>query len=268
MYTPVQVNVYLAAFAGAIAGLAKGAGNAPSPVGSSTSTTYQFISDVADAFAQSFDQAYSTVGQPPTSLETNIIQELSEAVWEDRGPANATAATTSTTYDPETLVLSAVITEGLATVAAQGVPAGDIWTAYTPTFNTANNDGVIGNGVIAGFYKVDGDTLYYSIEFDIGGTTNLGTGSFVFGLPTGFTPDNAKMIGFGVMLSSGAAGIALAVPPTYPIEQVAAADFGPPVGIGTLWAMSSGAGVALDATNPAAFAAGDSIFMQGSVAIV
>lgn len=268
MYTPVQVNTYLAAFAGAIAGLARGAGNAPSPVGSSTSATYQFISDVADAFAQSFDQAYSTVGTVPSDFEQNTIAELSEAVWEDRGPTNATAATTSTTYDAETLVLAAVVTEALATVAAQGVPVGDIWTAYTPIFNTSNVDGVIGDGQIAGFYKIDGDTLFYSILF-IWGTTTAGTGTLVFGLPSTVTIDNAKMQGFGINLSSGAAVQASVANATFPLIQVVAADVGPPIGNCVQFVIvNSATGAFLDNATPFAFANLDEVFVQGSVALI
>lgn len=261
-YVPQQISVYLAAFAGSLAGMATSIG----PVSSSTPGDYQFLAQVADAFAQSFDTEYGALNAGQ-EFQIELIAELCESVWSQRSVLPATTSTTPSSYTAECDALVALVVDGSTQVAAQTVPDGNIWTAYTPTFNTANNDGAIGNGTITGFYKVDGDTLYYSIEFDIGGTTNLGTGGFVFGLPTGFAPDNAKMIGFGVMLSSGAAVIALAVPPTYPIEQVAAADFGPPVGIGTLWGMSTGAGVVVDATNPAAFAAGDFIFMQGSVAL-
>jgi len=268
MYTPVQVNTYLAAFAGAIAGLARGAGNAPSPVGSSTSATYQFISDVADAFAQSFDQAYSTVGTVPSDFEQNTIAELSEAVWEDRGPTNATAATTSTTYDAETLVLAAVVTEALATVAAQGVPIGDIWTDYIPGFFTSNNDQVLGDGAIGGKYKIDGDTLFYSIFFQWG-TTTAGTGTFAFGLPASVTIDNAKMLGFGIMLSSGVAVQASVANASFPVFQSVAADFGPPTGNAVEFILpTSATGAFLDNVTPFAPAAGDEYIVQGTVALV
>jgi hypothetical protein len=269
MYIPIQVNTYLAAFAGALAGLAKGAGNAPSPLGSSTSATYQFIADVADAFAQSFDQAYSTVGTVPSAFEQETIAELSEAAWEDRGPANDPTATTSTTYDPETLVLAAVVTEGVATVAAQGVPIGDIWTVYTPTFNTQNADGALGDGVIIGTYKIDGDTLYYSIFFEAGLTTNFGTGNFVFGLPTNVTIDNGKMTGFGYMLSSGVAIQASVANASFPLLQAAAADLGPPLGNSLIFIISNSAtGALLDGTAPFAWAPSDLVIVQGSVALI
>lgn len=267
MYTPVQVNTYLAAFAGALAGLAKGAGNAPSPLGSSTSSTYQFIADVADAFAQSFDQAYSTVGTVPSAFEQETIAELSEAAWEDRGPANDPTATTSTTYDPETLVLAAVVTEGVATVAAQGVPIGDIWTTYTSVFSSQNADSSLGDGAVDARYKIDGDTLFFNILFQWGTTTTGGTGAFTFSLPAGITVDNAKMLAFGIMLSSGVAFQA-AGPLAFPLQQVIAADLGPPLGQVVAFAMSTSTGDLLDATHPFAPANGDSFFVQGTVALI
>jgi len=268
-YVPVQVNTYLSAFAGALAGLAKGAGNAPSPVGSSTAATYAFIANVADAYAQSFDQAYSTVGTVPSSLEQETIAELSEAAWEDRGPANDPSAILSTTYDPETLVLAAVITEGVATVAAQGVPIGDIWTVYTPVFNTANADGAIGDGVITGSFKIDGDTLFYNIVLTWGTTTNGGTGFLTFSLPPGITVDNAKMQGFGINLSSGIASQVSVAGASFPLIQALAADLGPPLGQVLAFIISNSAtGAFLEGASPFAFATTDTIAIQGSVALI
>ena len=144
-----------------------------------------------------------------------------------------------------------------------------IWTAYTPSFNSQNADGAIGDGLIEGRFKVDGDTLSYSISLQWGATTNGGTGFLVFGMPPGVTIDNAKMLGFGVGLSSGIAAQSSVANQTFPLIQLAAADFGPPIGPVVAFGLSNSAtGAFLEATSPFAFAAGDFIAIQGTVALV
>jgi hypothetical protein len=56
-------------------------------------------------------------------------------------------------------------------------------TSYTPTFNTANADGSIGDGTITGFYTRVGDLVTASVRFVAGSTTDFGSGALRFGLP-------------------------------------------------------------------------------------
>lgn len=148
-----------------------------------------------------------------------------------------------------------------------GGPSG--WTTYTPSFNSQNADAALGDGSIEGRFKIDGDTLFYSISLGWGSTTNGGTGFFVFSLPAGVTIDNAKMIGFGAGLSSGAAAQSSVAGQTFPLIQLAAVDFGPPIGPAVAFGVSnSPTGAFLEATSPFAFAAGDFIVVQGIVALV
>lgn len=155
---------------------------------------------------------------------------------------------------------------------ADALTTGDVrtWTAYTPLFNTQNGDGALGNGVTLGFYRVVRDTLFYSVELDIGGTTNVGTGGFLIGLPAGFTVDNASMLGFGVALSSGIATQSSVAGATFPLMQAAAINaafgVGTPAGVGFVIS-NSATGALLDGVTPFAFAATDIVSVSGTVAI-
>ena len=156
---------------------------------------------------------------------------------------------------------------------ADALNTGDVrtWAAYTPLFNTLNADGVLGNGVTTGFYRVVRDTLFYSIELDIGGTTNVGTGAFLLGLPAGFTADNAQMLGLGSALSSGFASQISVASANFPLAQAAAinAAFGAGTPVGVAFVITNSAtGAVLDGTSPFAFAAGDAVVVCGSIAII
>lgn len=61
------------------------------------------------------------------------------------------------------------------------------WTSYTPTWTTTGSAPAIGNGTLAGAYRIDGKTLFIRIRFIPGSTTTFGTGSWSFSLPGGVT---------------------------------------------------------------------------------
>lgn len=264
-YVPKQNSVYLAAFAGALAGMASSVG----PVSSSTAGDYAFLAQVADAFAQSFDTEYGTVNAGD-EFQIELIAELCESVWSQRSVLPATTSTTPSSYTAECDALVALVVDGSTQLAAQGVnPFGSEWVAYTPVFNTQNNDGAIGDGTTLGVFKIDGDTLYYSIALQWGTTTNGGTGFFTFSLPAGVLPDNAKMIGFGAMLSSGDASQLSVAGASFPLIQLLAADLGPPVGPVVAFGVSTSAtGAFLDAADPFAWANTDQLIVSGQVAIL
>jgi len=60
-----------------------------------------------------------------------------------------------------------------------------VWTTYTPTWNTANNDFVLGNGVSAGYYTIIGKTVIFYAALTVGTTTTMGTGAILVTIPTG-----------------------------------------------------------------------------------
>jgi hypothetical protein len=63
------------------------------------------------------------------------------------------------------------------------------WTSYTPTW-TATSNPAIGNGSLAGKYRLDGKTLFLRIQLQIGSTTTLGSGNWTFGLPASLSTPN------------------------------------------------------------------------------
>ena len=262
-YTPNQNVVYLAAFAGALAGMASNR-----ILGPTVPATYAALASAADAFAQSFDTQYGAV-KPSALFQQELIAELSESAWQDVAPPPTSVSSLPASYTAMCNSLIAMVDEATAQIAAEGVgPFGNEWTAYTPTFNTQNADGALGDGVIQGMFKIEGDSLFYSIILQWGTTTNGGTGFFVFGLPPGIVVDNAKMLGFGIGLSSGVASQTSVANATFPLFQLLAADLGPPIntvvafGIGT-----SATGAFLDAADPFAWAPTDQLLVEGVVAI-
>ena len=59
------------------------------------------------------------------------------------------------------------------------------WTAYTPTWTVSAGSVSIGNGTIAGRYRLIGKTVDFSFNWTAGSTTTYGTGGafWTFGLP-------------------------------------------------------------------------------------
>lgn len=272
MYTPNQAQVYLAAFAGAIAGMASNR-----ILGPTTPVTYATLAAAADAFAQSFDTQYGAV-KPGTDFQAEVIADLCETAWLNVSPLPSTVSSLPSSYTAMCDSLIAMVDESTLQTAGEGIAGfGSEWTAYTPNFNTQNADGSLGDGVTIGFYKIDGDTLYYNILLQWGTTTNGGTGFFVLGLPGqaggpvlpgGLVIDNSKMIGFGVNLSSGTAFQGSVAGATFPLTQGAAADFG--VGLGNSVAFfisNSATGAFADAADPFAWANGDILSVSGIVSL-
>lgn len=60
------------------------------------------------------------------------------------------------------------------------------WTDYTPSWLGSVTNPVIGNGTLAGRYRVSpsGDIVYFVIRILMGGTTTYGSGFWTVSLPT------------------------------------------------------------------------------------
>jgi hypothetical protein len=72
------------------------------------------------------------------------------------------------------------------------------WNSYAPIFNTANNNGSIGNGTISGKWRRVGDSMQVLIYMAWGSTTAGGTGDLRFPYPDGFNIDPSKTAAMSV----------------------------------------------------------------------
>jgi hypothetical protein len=100
---------------------------------------------------------------------------------------------------------SATATLGGTRTIANGVtgPASDAitvaaavgpWTAYTPTWKGVSTDPVLNNGTLNGQWRRVGDTMEVSIDILMGSSTTYGTGTWLFGLPLGYTIDTSHIL--------------------------------------------------------------------------
>lgn len=139
-YTPVNQDMYLAAYAGALAGM-----GASQRVPTNTlEASYAGLAVIAGAYAESFDASWNDAAQANT-LEIDSAKALSEATWQTRGPTSATVVTlTSTNYDGLTASLCAMIRAAGTYLAGQGI------TPSNPGGGTLAGDvtGAIGNNAV------------------------------------------------------------------------------------------------------------------------
>jgi len=116
MYSPNNVLVFIAAYAGAISGMAV----AEKVLVKNNPVDYDAISKVAGAFAQSFDTEWGL--RPTSELDVSIIEEECEGTWEGRYPATFKPSTvTPSTYTAQCKALIALVTSSEAYFAAQGI---------------------------------------------------------------------------------------------------------------------------------------------------
>lgn len=93
-------------------------------------------------------------------------------------------------------LVGAFYSDGLASPAfgsfvnITGVPVTD-WISYLPVWGSTGTQPTLGNGTIAGKYKLIGDSQEVHFELNVGSTSTNGTGGYTFSLP--FTADPAKM---------------------------------------------------------------------------
>ncbi len=58
------------------------------------------------------------------------------------------------------------------------------WTPFTPTWKATTTNPAIGNGAMAGAYKMIGKTVFLQITMVMGSTTTFGSGQWQFDLPS------------------------------------------------------------------------------------
>jgi hypothetical protein len=110
MYVPNNTPVYLAAFAGALAGL--GAPNQPI-------VDVDNSAEMADAFAQALDTVWGVTTY--TQLDLLELQVCCEDVWSTRSPLPAPASTTPVDYDAIVTEIIALVRAGTAQVESEGI---------------------------------------------------------------------------------------------------------------------------------------------------
>lgn len=74
---------------------------------------------------------------------------------------------------------------------AYGAPITD-WQTYTPTWNGAITNPVLGSGSLLGFWRRVGDSMQIKIYLDTGTTSTYGSGNWYFSIPSGYSIDSTK----------------------------------------------------------------------------
>jgi hypothetical protein len=80
-----------------------------------------------------------------------------------------------------------VASDEQTTFSAIDASMGNSFTAYTPVCTSTGTAFSLGNGTIVGRFKKFGKWGFAVVTLDIGGTTTVGTGSYRFTLPAGWT---------------------------------------------------------------------------------
>ena len=109
-YTPNNPPIYLAAFAGAIAGL----GASGQPFGD-----VSYSAAMSDAFSQAVDIAFGA--GPYTALDLEIIREASETAWAERSPLRSPDSITPGAYTGIAQEIVALTRAGDLQVIGEGI---------------------------------------------------------------------------------------------------------------------------------------------------
>jgi hypothetical protein len=112
------------------------------------------------------------------------------------GPTGATGAT-----GPTGAASTAVGPTG--PTGATGSFAITPWTTYTPIWYTSGSAASIGNGTLTGRYVYIGATIIGEIRLNFGSTTNRGSGTYRFSLPTLGVAENYQPMGQVVVRDEG-----------------------------------------------------------------
>lgn len=115
-YSPINVNMYLAAYAGALSGM-NASGRVPT---NASALTYVQFAAIAGAWAQSFDAAWNSA-EPANVLQEQLAQRLSGDTWLNRAPQPADFTLDSATYDSLTASLVAMITASDTYMTSEGI---------------------------------------------------------------------------------------------------------------------------------------------------
>lgn len=146
-YSPNNVAVFVAAYVGALAGLAAHNRAITSP----TASSYTSLENVAGAWAEEFDTAWGA--NSADSLQIGVIQNGSYALWANRAPQSDPKSLTPSFYAVEANALIALIVAGEAFFSGQGItpPAaggggggGITWRTVTAStnFSATSGDGL------------------------------------------------------------------------------------------------------------------------------
>ena len=149
MYSPQNLNIFLAAYAGTVAGMAVTNRVISDPV----PAHYNNITSIAGAFAKSFDTEWGI--RPTTDLDVRMTEEECQSAWEDRSPSNAAdnpGVLVPALYTDWCKALIALITSGGAYVGGEGIippipggPPGP--TGATGLSGATGSTGVTGPGI-------------------------------------------------------------------------------------------------------------------------
>jgi hypothetical protein len=114
-YSPQNLTVFTAAYAGCMAGLVA-SGRMPND---SLAADYSGYANITSAYAQSFDTVWGTVA--PDTLQVMLIELASKAVWEQRNVAATLQTQSAGNYTALVTAIIAFITQGGTNVAALGI---------------------------------------------------------------------------------------------------------------------------------------------------
>lgn len=123
MYSPQNLNIFTAAFAGSLAGM----GASDRILVFVDPDDYEDQARAAFAFSQSFDTEWGS--RSTTQLDIMSTQSVCESYWNDRTPQNTDVFFDPATYTPNVVPLIALITSGDAYVAGQGITPPDPYTS-------------------------------------------------------------------------------------------------------------------------------------------
>lgn len=130
-YSPINPNIFLAAYAGAVAGMGCSGRwtvdqNPKDPVGASAANLPNnvAIATVAGAWAIEFDVEFAASGLPVDCITQESVKLNSMAMWQERNPFVIPPTPTNlnpTTYATPVLSLIAIIAAEENYLAAQGI---------------------------------------------------------------------------------------------------------------------------------------------------
>lgn len=183
--------------------------------------------------------------------------------WIDTDTINVTGAGTPASPFAPDVEISADA-RNLVEAHADGLYVPDLFDedviGYTPAWTGSSSNPTIGNGQIIGKYKSMGKLLFLRIFLSVGSTTTLGSGTYAFGLPPGFTADVDA--GFVDQVLAAAVEVGLVtVPARARVDgtsiQVYSSDNSP----------DTAAQALLTDSYPAAWFLGDKVMIQGTLQV-
>ncbi len=192
-YTPISVDVYLAAYSGLLAG----AGVGGRFISSNLAADYSHVNKIADAFGQEFDTLYNK--SAPTSFQIEEIALASEEFWTNRLPAMPQVTPIiigvtpnpgvylPSTYQADCLAIIAMLTQADAQIASQGI--------ISPTPATGGSSGNVRSVIGANSLETLIPTTSISVTAD--GYYNPGDGgggTFYYDLTTVSTDNRGTII--------------------------------------------------------------------------